>query len=133
MKTLIVEDDYASRMILMRLLLPYGETEVAANGKEAVTAFAAALHSGSPYELVCLDIMLPEMDGRTALREFRALESAAGGGVRPARIIMTTALGDRESVVAVAHLCDAYLVKPVEKRRLIGCLEEFGFAPAPAI
>ena len=131
MKSLIVEDDFASRMVLMRLLLPFGETDVAVNGREGVAAFAAAFHGGAPYDLVCLDIMLPEMDGRSALREIRGIESSAARGCARARVIMTTALNDRDNVVSAAPLCDAYLVKPVEKARLLGCLREFGFAGAP--
>ena len=131
MRSLIVEDDFASRMVLMRLLLPYGETDVAVNGREAVVAFTAAFHGGAPYDLVCLDIMLPEMDGRSVLREIRAIESAAPAvGGRRARVIMTTALSDRENVVSAAPLCDAYLVKPVAKARLIGWLKDFGLAGA---
>jgi CheY-like chemotaxis protein len=46
MKCLIVEDDFASRMILQRFLMPYGETEIAKDGNEAIAAFqrSVAVH-----------------------------------------------------------------------------------------
>jgi two-component system chemotaxis response regulator CheY len=128
MKILIVEDDYASRAVLLRLMIPFGETEIAVNGKEAVAAFAAARESGKGFDLVCLDIMLPVMDGQAVLREMRALEAA--GGAKPARIIMTTALNDRTNVVTAIKSCDGYLVKPIDKSKLITCLKGFGIEPA---
>ncbi len=132
MKILIVEDDYTSRIVLLRLLLPFGETQVAVNGTEAVALFASAIQAGAPFGLVCLDIMLPGMDGQSVLRELRALESADPSPQKvPSRVVMTTALNDRGNVVAAIRNCDAYLVKPVDRTKLMACLKEFGFA-APA-
>jgi two-component system, chemotaxis family, chemotaxis protein CheY len=134
MRILIVEDDYTSRVVLLRLLLPYGETQVALTGREAVDAFSAAITAGAPFDLVCLDIMLPGMDGQAVLREIRALESAADSPARkPARIIMTTALNDRTNVVAAIKSCDGYLVKPVDRAKLFACLTGFGFASQAAV
>ncbi len=120
MKTLIVEDDFTSRLLLQELLKGYGPSHVAVNGKEAVEAVRAALEANEPYDLICLDIMMPEMDGQEALREIRALEDARGiTSSYGAKIIMTTALGDLKNVsAAYGSLCDAYLVKPIEKVKL---------------
>ena len=74
MKALIVEDDFTSRLLLQGLLQPFGVCHVCINGKEAVEAFKIALDQKEPYDLVCLDIMMPEMDGQTALKEIRAIE-----------------------------------------------------------
>ena len=67
MKTLIAEDDFTSSVILQELLRGYGPFHLASNGKDAVAAVAAALAAHEPYDLVCLDIMMPEMDGQEAL------------------------------------------------------------------
>ena len=78
MRTLIVEDDFTSRLLLQTFLSRYGECHIAVNGKEAVAAFRAARESGQWYDLICMDIMMPEMDGQTAVKEIRALEEAGG-------------------------------------------------------
>jgi len=126
MKSLIVEDDFTSRFLLQELLAPYGECHVAVNGREAVFAYRMALDAGRPYDLVCLDIMMPEMDGHAALKEMRALEDLKGiDSTHGAKIIMTTALGDVKNVAAAYQaLCDGYLVKPVDKAKLLGLLDE---------
>ncbi len=126
MKVLIVEDDFTSRLLLQKLLAPYGEGHIAVNGREAVSAFRGALESGQPYDLVCLDIMMPEKNGHEALKEMRALEeNRAIVSTRGAKIIMTTALGDIKNVTsAYDALCDGYLVKPIDKAKLIALLDE---------
>jgi len=126
MKSLIVEDDPTGRLLLRDLLAPHGECHVAVNGKEAVSAYQKALEDGQPYDLVCLDIMMPEMDGHATLKEIRALEeSKITDSIRGARIIMTTALDDiRNAEAAYQALCDGYLVKPVSKSKLRGLLKK---------
>ena len=67
MRSLIAEDDSTSRTLLHTLLSQVGGCDAARNGREAVEAFVARLHTNSPYDLVCLDIMMPELDGQAAL------------------------------------------------------------------
>jgi two-component system chemotaxis response regulator CheY len=121
MKTLIVEDDFTSRLLLQTFLSRYGECHIAVNGREAVEAVRSALERGERYDLICMDIMMPEMDGREAVKQVRALEEARGtlstGG---AKIIMTTAVNDvREVARCFEELCDAYLVKPIDLSKLL--------------
>lgn len=129
MKTLIVEDDFTSRLLLQELLRPLGAAHVAVNGREAVAAVGAALAADEPYELICLDIMMPEMDGQAALKELRAIEHAHGRlGSKGARVIMTTALRDPANVMeAFREQCDGYLVKPIDRAKLFGYLSQFKF------
>jgi two-component system, chemotaxis family, chemotaxis protein CheY len=121
MKTLIVEDDFTSRLLLQELLKSYGPLHTADNGKEAVEAVRAALFKDEPYDLICLDIMMPEMDGQEALRQIRALEETAGiTSTHGTKIVMTTALGNVKNVAtAYRELCDSYLVKPIDKTILL--------------
>jgi len=128
MKTLIVEDDFTARLLLQKLLSRYGECHLAVNGKEGVEAFRMACNGGPGYDLVCMDIQLPEVNGREAVKQIRALERARGvlstSGVK---IIMTTALDDIKDVCrAFEELCDAYLVKPVDVAQLLSHLKAFG-------
>jgi two-component system, chemotaxis family, chemotaxis protein CheY len=126
MRTLIVEDDFTSRLLLQSLLSKYGECHIAVNGREAVSAFRAAHESGQDYQLICMDIMMPEMDGQTAVREIRAMEESEGTlSTNGTKIIMTTALDDVKNVVQSFHsLCDAYLFKPIDTRKLLGQIKE---------
>lgn len=128
MKTLIVDDDFTSRLILQKVLSASGEAHIAVNGAEALEAFKAALAGREPYDLVCLDIMMPEMDGQEVLSRLRAAETAAGVPVNAgSKIVMTTALSDAHNVTrAFREQCEAYLVKPVEPRELRAKLKELG-------
>jgi two-component system, chemotaxis family, chemotaxis protein CheY len=129
LKALIVEDDFTSRTILLELLRPYGEAHVATNGWEALGAMKMSLQAQAPYDLILLDIMMPEMDGQQTLKEIRLLESQHGIMVgRGAKVIMTTALSDKDNILAAfRELCDAYLVKPIRKDALLQHLRAFGF------
>ena len=114
MKTLVVEDEPTSRLILQTVLSRYGECHVAVNGREAVDAFRMDDDNGSPYDLICMDIMMPEMDGKQSVKQIRAVEKTRG--VKPTlavRIIMTTVSTEMKEILQSFHaLCDAYLFKP---------------------
>ena len=127
MKTLIVEDDFTSRLLLHEILKRYGTAHIAVNGKEAIEAVRAAMDAGAPYDLVCLDIMMPEMDGYQALKEIRGMEEARGILIsRRSKVFMTTALDAMKNVIQAFHgLCDAYLCKPIEKAKLLDQLRAF--------
>jgi two-component system, chemotaxis family, chemotaxis protein CheY len=126
MRTLIVEDDFTSRLLLQSFLSQYGDCHVAVNGKEALSAFRAAQKIGQEYDLICMDIMMPEMDGQTAVKEIRALEETAGKlSTNGVKIIMTTALDDVKNVVrSFQSLCDAYLFKPIDTGKLLGHIRD---------
>lgn len=127
MKSLVVEDEFTSRLVLQTILGEYGEVHIASNGKEAVEAVHLSHKDGVPYNLIALDIMMPEMNGTEALKKIREIEEifklAPGEG---AKIIMTTSLGDGKSIMeAFKDQCDGYLVKPIEKAKLLKYLQEF--------
>jgi two-component system chemotaxis response regulator CheY len=130
-KTLIVEDEITSRVMLREILKRYGLPHVAMNGKEAVDAVSAALQAKDPYDLICLDIMMPEMDGQEALKRIRQLEAEAGvTAEKRAKVIMTTAHADRDNVLeAIRSQCDYFLVKPIDGRALLDELRLLGLIP----
>ncbi len=129
MKTLIAEDDFTSQILLREILSPFGECHVAVDGKKAVEAFETALADQKPYDLLCLDIMMPEMDGQEALKQVREMEKQAGLQMtQEVKVIMTSALDDPKNVME-AYLnggATAYLVKPVKKISLLDQIKEFG-------
>lgn len=128
MKALIVEDDLTSRMLLQELLRKFGNSHVAINGAEAVEAVKIALDNDEPYDLICLDIMMPQMNGQEALKKIRALEEERGIlSTRGSKIIMTTSLADLKNVTnAYSNYCDGYIVKPVHGETLYKELEKQG-------
>jgi len=121
MKILIVDDDFISRELLQEILKRYGSTHIAVNGMEAVAAVRAAMASGEPYNLICMDFMMPEMDGQHAVQQIRALEEAEGIiSSNRAKIIMTTVLdAPKNDIASFKSLCDAYVVKPIYSVRLL--------------
>jgi two-component system chemotaxis response regulator CheY len=127
MRTLIVEDDRTNQILLQSFLSRYGECKVAANGKLALAAFSAAQKSGQGYDLICMDIMMPEMDGQAAIKEIRLLEEADGkSSADGVKIIMTTAATDTENVMqSFSSSCDAYLFKPIDTGKLLGHIRDF--------
>jgi two-component system chemotaxis response regulator CheY len=121
MKSLVVEDDFTSSLLMEEILKKHGPCHTAQDGRMALESVRAALESGEPFDLITLDIMMPELDGQQALQQIRALEEAQGAlSSSGAKIIMTTALSDPKNVVeALSGMADAYLVKPIDKARLL--------------
>lgn len=120
MKTLIVDDDFLHRQLLYKQLQKYGECQLSSNGVQALKHFDEALEEGEPFDLICLDIMMPGIDGQETLAEIRKMEdNHQRFDVDRVKIIMTTSLADRENVVtAIKNKCDGYLVKPISQDNL---------------
>lgn len=115
MKALVAEDDFASRKVMNRILSKYGECDITVDGREAITAFNISLDSGEPYDLVCLDILMPELDGYEVLKTIRTMEKEKGLTMEQrAKVIMTSALYDQKNVNKAFELgCEAYAGKPI--------------------
>lgn len=120
-RILIVEDDSASRGLMQILLAEYGECGFACNGVEAVEAFTRALDAGEPFDLVCLDIMMPEMDGLEALKQMREVENTHGiEEARRVKVIMTTTASQQDKTMKAFHYgCNGYLIKPISKEAIV--------------
>ena len=121
MRILIAEDDAISRRIIEKNLGRFGRCDSVVDGAEAVEAFKLAAEDGAPYDLICLDIMMPGVDGQAALKQIREIERQMGiRGPREVNMIMLTALNDPHSVVEAYYRggATAYLVKPIEAEKL---------------
>ena len=132
MKTLVVEDDFTSRIILQKILTNFGDVDIAANGAEAVEAFSASLKDGTPYDLICMDIMMPEMDGQEALKRVRKIEQENGiPSSRETIVIMVTSLNDPGNVIEAYYRggTTSYIIKPIDKRILLGMLKNLNLIP----
>ena len=134
MKSLIVDDDLTSRLILEEILAGLGPVHTTTDGAEALRAVGHALDEGAPYDLICMDLLMPSMSGLEAIQLIRLREEYSDCH-RAARIVVITSSEDAVTIdAAFRHLADAYLVKPIEGEaflNIVGCLCEIG--PARSI
>ncbi|MDR3588502.1 MAG: response regulator [Negativicutes bacterium] len=130
MRILIAEDDLTSRRFLFKLLSRYGDCDITVDGLEALDAFLMAVKDKKPYDLVCLDIMMPKVDGVKVLQTIRRIEKE--NGIKPAKqakVIMITALGETDYVQQAFEIgCEAYAAKPIDTEKLIQVLQKLGLA-----
>lgn len=120
MKILVAEDDLASRKFLSELLAGYGEVDRVLDGLEALDAYLIAIKEEKPYELICLDIMMPKLDGVKVLKAIRDYEIKQG--IKPdarVKVVITTALVETEYVRRALEIgVEAYIAKPIDTPRL---------------
>lgn len=131
LKILVTEDDFTSRKVIKLMLSRYGQVDIAVNGEEAIEAVMLSFEGETPepYDLICMDIMMPEVDGMEATKRIRKIEKEKGIPLfDEAVIIMTTALNDPKTVIKSLYKCGAtsYLVKPVQKKALDIELQKLG-------
>ncbi|HPD48386.1 MAG TPA: response regulator [Anaerohalosphaeraceae bacterium] len=130
-KSLVVDDDPASTLLLKLHLEEYGPCQTTDNGDLAVHAYRSGLDLGDPYDLVCLDINMPQVSGHEVLQRIRQAEKEYGvpPEKRP-KVIMVTAMGDVQNITA-AHRsgCDGYIIKPIVKDNLEKELRRLGILP----
>ena len=131
MRILIVEDDLASRKFLSKFLSAYGECDITIDGMEALEAFMLAWDDGKPYDLICLDIMMPALDGEKTLKMIRDIEKQKGiDDEKRVKIIMTTALNDTDRVYGAFNTgCEAYAAKPINTEKLVEVIRKLGLIP----
>lgn len=129
MKTLIVEDDATNRELLVEFLSQFGPVHEAANGFAALDLFQEAHNQGEPFQLVCLDIMMPDLDGQETLKEIREIETDRElDSSDIVKVIMLTGLVDSKNITTafIDGGCHAYLTKPVSGQELTEQLVELG-------
>lgn len=128
-KTLIVDDDEASRLLLQTLLSEICDCTLAVNGREAIEAVEKAIKEKSLYDLVCLDVLMPEVDGLDALKKIREVEQAHNipDSLR-CKVIMATTVSQMSRTMKAFHYgCSAYLVKPINKHDLYREIKKIPF------
>ncbi|MBF0605144.1 MAG: response regulator [Nitrospirae bacterium] len=129
MKILIVDDEESNRLFMVKMVASLGQCDLAADGFEALRAFKLAVDNGEPYDIVFLDIMMPNMDGQDVLKAIRTFEKENASMVGTlTKIFMVTALGTHENVLE-AFLdgeCNDFLIKPISRRMVFDKLAENG-------
>lgn len=120
---LVAEDNEINALLARALLTRLGHRPiVAGNGEAAVESWTTARAAGKPFDLVLMDVQMPDMDGLEAARCIRAAETQAGD--RPVRMLALTANAQSEDRAAcLAAGMDGLLVKPLDRERLREALE----------
>ncbi|MHB8072228.1 response regulator [Desulfosporosinus fructosivorans] len=128
MKILIAEDDLASRRFLSKFLNQYGEVDLVVDGLEALDAYLMAIKEEAPYDLICLDIMMPKVDGVKVLKAIREFETKQGVvAEKRVKVIMTTALAETDYVNKAFEIgCEAYAAKPIDTNKLLEVIRKLG-------
>ena len=111
MRVLIVDDSELARMILIHCFDEDITCDEAHDGIEAFDMFTGAWVAGHPYDLVFMDIIMPNMDGKAALRKIRKYEE--GAGMRRTPVCMMSA---SEMIDDVADLADSFARKPITRQ-----------------
>ena len=120
MKILLAEDDFVTRKFMASFLSKYGECDVTVDGMEAVDAFMLALEEGEPYDLVCLDIMMPVMDGITAAGKIRS--SGRPDSADIPIIAMTANAFAEDAKKCMEAGMNANLAKPLDVKKLMSTI-----------
>lgn len=128
-KCLVVDDDELGRELIAHYLLGKADCKMAANGAEAVDMFRSAFEDGDPYNLIILDIVMPEMDGHTAAKEIRLIEKEWGVPINDGvNIIILSSLNTPQDVIQayMSARSAAHLIKPLQPDKLLSTLRKLG-------
>lgn len=119
-KILVVDDDFINRKLLIEILRGRAECDVAVNGVEAIEAYNIAVKHNTRYDLMLLDIAMPQMDGLEVMKLIRENERRAG--VQPDRGIPIVVVTAHKKPFADSFKsgCDDYVLKPVVAAELVG-------------
>jgi two-component system chemotaxis response regulator CheY len=120
MRTLVVDDELVSRKKMMKILADFGQCEGVINGKAAISTVKTALEEWKLYDLITLDVSMPDISGTDVLTAIRNMETERG--LEPqekAKILMVTSHSDMDTVKACIGKCDGYVIKPFNKEVLV--------------
>ena len=116
MRILVIEDEFAALKKMEIMLSAYGECDAATNGLQARELYTQAIQEGRPYDLITIDIELPDTSGLDLLKYFTVIEQKNRNAV--SKKFMVTAHSNADNVLGAGKLCDGFLTKPVKKEVL---------------
>ena len=128
MRILIADDDRRNRTALEEFMKGYGSCDLAADGMEAIDHVFESVEMRKTYDLLCLDIMMPKVDGLKVLKVVRGLEEQYRiPAANRAKILMVTAIADVNVVDQAFTLgCDAYASKPIDAEKMQKVMADLG-------
>jgi PAS domain S-box-containing protein len=119
LKILVAEDTPFNQTFILRLLEKNGfHPTLVENGRQAVDRF-----DPDTFDIILMDVQMPEMDGFEATREIRKLEKQSGGHIPVIAMTAYATEGDRERCLAAGM--DAYVSKPISAAKLFKAIEVF--------
>ena len=129
MKILVVDDEMISREKMKMIMSHFGECEAVESGAEAVEKFVGAWNRWSPYDLISLDVQMPEMDGVDVLKRIRGMERDKNvPESKRVKVVMVTARSDKDTIMtSIQAGCNDYVVKPFDKTIVAKKLTQLGF------
>jgi two-component system, chemotaxis family, chemotaxis protein CheY len=127
MRMLVVDDDIVSRKKLLAMLKPFGDCDSKPNGEGALESVGEAIDRGTPYDLLFLDIEMPNMDGMSVLQKIRELEDERKVAFeKRAKVIMVTVHAEENTVISCLEQgCNDYIVKPFNKEMILKKISRF--------
>ncbi|MBR1567682.1 MAG: response regulator [Lachnospiraceae bacterium] len=126
MNILVVEDDAVSRKVMTYFVNKYGDCQTAEDGEKAVELYKHAWEQGQPYNLICMDIKLPGMDGYDTIEKIREYETKQNiPEFKKAKVIITSGMDAGENIPKSFELgCVAFASKPIEFAQFDSLLRE---------
>lgn len=126
MRSLIVDDVEMNRELLALFLDGTGDLVFAESGEEALERVSETLAADSGFDLICMDISMPGMDGHEALKKIREME-VAHGSPRAVAFMVTSSSSPHDMFNALVEAgCDDYLTKPLMHKTFMELLEKHG-------
>ncbi|MBW2078600.1 MAG: response regulator [Deltaproteobacteria bacterium] len=129
MKILVVDDEFVSRKKMKKIMETFGKCEAVNSGSGAMIAFRRAWENRDPFDVIALDISMPEMDGKEVLLKIRQIEREGKfPGEKQVKILMVTSHSDKDTIITCIQTgCDDYIVKPFDREIVAKKLEKLGF------
>jgi CheY-like chemotaxis protein len=129
MKILVVDDEMVSRTKMMKILCEFGECVVSESGSDALEEFKHAWDSGTPFDLISLDINMADISGIDVLKAIRSIELERNVKKdRMSKVMMVTSHADQDVVIGSMKAgCNNYIVKPFTPERVVEKVRSLGF------
>jgi CheY-like chemotaxis protein len=119
---LVAEDNEINALLIRSLLTRLGHhTVIATNGETALESWQAARSAGTPYDLVIMDVQMPQLDGIEAAKRIRAAEAGQPEARTPILALTANTLIEDRYACFEAGM-DGFLIKPLDREKLVEAL-----------
>ncbi len=135
MRVLVADDELVSRKKMEKIMDTLGECVAADSGEAALKAVEGAIEKGRPFDLITLDVSMPQMDGTEVLYKIRSIEQQRNiSKENQSRVIMVTAQPDNDTVIACMQAgCNRYVVKPFDRAIITKRIAELGMSVSKTV